>query len=606
MQTGLRLPSRLGFINHIWLDAARRCGPLLTAAIFISVWLALLSVTAHAETKTLTGPFSNTITTRFPTPLPSGGQATSFTTWSGSAVPFAQGSFYVSTAGTYTAQLSGLSTMSSPVAVGAYFLTEEFAPNPAGPSTTPLTSFIVGQQGFPSTIIFSNLTPGVRYNYLLLFSSGTSGTFTLTLSGPGSICLGSTCGDGPSIANALSRTMMQQRANAVTSVSVGDYTHSRLASSLVSGSGDDQNPAPVENAARLGGPRPLDGGQLLLRPTALQATSDVTSADQAGTPDPTSRKPEAQLGFGVSGNVDPNNPGNVRLAFNLDRVRKSDSGKQPLPPGISYLGATEDASPVSRPYNIWSEYRRAYFRDGSVGDRRSGHVSVSSTGVDYLIAPWLIAGVMVQWDWIDLGLTDVLIRSTGSGNGWLAGPYVSMRLTPNVFFDARVAGGKTDNQVTPLGTYEDSFETRRWLVSGELSGQWDFGPWRIKPAAELIYLKDEQKSYASLGGGIVPGQTYELGRLTFGPEIIYRAIVRGDIVIEPFAAIDGVWDFATDGSLTTTGLAVAADEFRGRVELGASIVLPSTAGLQFSGTYDGIGSDNYSSYEGRASLHVPF
>ena len=67
--------------------------------------------------------------------------------------------------------------------------------------------------------------------------------------------------------------------------------------------------------------------------------------------------------------------------------------------------------------------------------------------------------------------------SAVSGQGAMAGPYVSARLTPNIFIDARAAWGLSDNKVNPFGQYQRPFASprRRPLeripMSGRVLGQ---------------------------------------------------------------------------------------------------------------------------------------
>ena len=52
----------------------------------------------------------------------------------------------------------------------------------------------------------------------------------------------------------------------------------------------------------------------------------------------------------------------------------------------------------------------------------------------------------------------------------MAGPYVSARLGPNLYFTGRAAWGISENEVDPFGLYTDDFSTDRWLASAELTG----------------------------------------------------------------------------------------------------------------------------------------
>ena len=99
---------------------------------------------------------------------------------------------------------------------------------------------------------------------------------------------------------------------------------------------------------------------------------------------------------------------------------------------------------------------------------------------------------------------------------------MSTRLSENIFFDARAAWGESDNSINPLGFYTDSFETKRWLVRGNLTGNWNFGDWRLTPSVSVARIEEDQQAYIDSLGISIPGQNLALGRVTFGPEIGYR------------------------------------------------------------------------------------
>ena len=86
-----------------------------------------------------------------------------------------------------------------------------------------------------------------------------------------------------------------------------------------------------------------------------------------------------------------------------------------------------------------------------------------SIGADYVLNRSLLVGTMVQFDSMqqrsNTQMTDV------RGHGWMAGPYATLRLSENVFLQARGAWGRSSNFVSPFLTYTDTFDSERWLVS---------------------------------------------------------------------------------------------------------------------------------------------
>jgi len=157
---------------------------VIVAGVFLVFARAAFGVTIPTPVNWSTGA-----TTQFASPLPFGSVATTFTSYSGVAIPYVTGTFYVGTSGTYSATLT-----STPLSNGIEILTGTFAPS-TGTPTTPLANFFLAEQdGATTTLAAIPLQAGVQYSYLLVFTIGSTGSGTFTLSGPGCLSLGSnTC-----------------------------------------------------------------------------------------------------------------------------------------------------------------------------------------------------------------------------------------------------------------------------------------------------------------------------------------------------------------------------------------------------------------------------
>jgi outer membrane autotransporter protein len=187
----------------------------------------------------------------------------------------------------------------------------------------------------------------------------------------------------------------------------------------------------------------------------------------------------------------------------------------------------------------------------------------------------------------------------------MAGPYMTARLSENLFFDARAAWGESDNTVNPLGFYEDSFDTERWLVRGNLTGNWNFGDWRFTPSVSVARIEEDQQAYIDSLGISIPGQNVALGRVTFGPEIAYRYFASDGSAIEPMVSLQGLWDFEKPDVLTIGDEIVGPDDFRGKVEAGVMFSMPDGASVRATGNYDGIGSNDFRAYGGQLWVNLP-
>jgi outer membrane autotransporter protein len=219
-----------------------------------------------------------------------------------------------------------------------------------------------------------------------------------------------------------------------------------------------------------------------------------------------------------------------RVQMEKDRMAlgAGDGGALPL---------TFESNPA---WDIWVEGRYSGFNDDTANLGRNGHVGLLFVGTDYRITPDVIVGGLVQWDW-SKDEADAITTKV-DGTGWMIGPYLSARVDEHIYVDLRAAWGSSWNDLN-AGAANASFDTTRWLIKGTVSGNWQREQWRVTPSAELAYVKESQEAFTNSAGVFVAGQDVALGRLQFGPEVGYRFAHTPQLLIEPFAAIKGVWDW---------------------------------------------------------------
>ena len=267
-------------------------------------------------------------------------------------------------------------------------------------------------------------------------------------------------------------------------------------------------------------------------------------------------------------------------------------------------------------FDVWVEGHYQTFKSDLGNVEQDGHLGVVYVGADYRVATSVIVGALVQFDWSEDSTEDTEIGV--DGQGWMAGPYLSARLSEHLFFMVRGAWGQSDNTIDPFGSFTDKFDTNRWLVTANLAGNWTYGDFRVTPNLWLKYIEETQDNYVDSMGMAIPSQTVSLGRFSFGPEFGYRYNAADGTVFEPHGSITGIWDFDAPDSLTLTrvtgvgsnvaviGTTVAGiDDFRAKVEGGVLIINPSGAKFRIVGTYDGIGSDDLEAIGAEAWLSFP-
>jgi outer membrane autotransporter protein len=180
-----------------------------------------------------------------------------------------------------------------------------------------------------------------------------------------------------------------------------------------------------------------------------------------------------------------------------------------------------------------------------------------------------------------------------------------VRLPHNLFFQARAAWGQSDNELTIDPGNEDQFDSERWLVKGTLIGRWTSGLWQFQPRASVGYIEEDQESYTNTFDVEIPSTTVSLGQAKAGSQVSYRHRMADGSMLEPSVVFEGIWNFHEDAGQINLDDFVTDGQVRGRAEAGLTLYTEGGVAVGGSISYDGIGSDDYSSVGGRARVKVP-
>jgi Autotransporter beta-domain/HYR domain len=369
---------------------------------------------------------------------------------------------------------------------------------------------------------------------------------------------------------------------------------------------------PTGSASAGGGASGVNGGTASSH--GAQGTSRLSGFAATGSIE-SSRAPltKSQGGNGLHGlSVQARGGNSVHVAASMAQSHQGNRAaeKQRLrqllgEKAYSRLGAGKLVDKQWRPwsFDIWAEGRIAYFKDESGSGETDGHFGVFYIGADYVVNPWLLVGALVQYD--DMKESSITEATRVHGRGWMAGPYATVKLSDNLYFQTRAAWGQSQNDISPFLTYTDTFDTTRWLVRGKLKGVWNFGALRFSPSASVAYIEEHQKSYVDSLNVLIPSQTVSLGQFEFGPEISYTIKQANGTTIVPSFALKGIWNFAESNGAALAGTAAGSAEFRGKAEAGVRFADLGGVSFEFSGAYDGIGDNDYQAVSGRARIVVP-
>ena len=250
-------------------------------------------------------------------------------------------------------------------------------------------------------------------------------------------------------------------------------------------------------------------------------------------------------------------------------------------------------------FDAWFE---AQYKEFDAGADRRGDFGVAYAGVDYLLTPDVLVGALVSFDTME----ETTDTGTVSGDGWMAGPYMTARLAPSLYFDGRLAAGESDNRISPFGVYTDEFPTGRWLSMASLTGEFQRGDWTIRPHASLSYLEERQKSYVDGVGATISGRTVRLGQFKIGPAFTGRFEGAEGRIYSPYLKVDAIYNVGdTTGATPAEANDAEVEGWRARVKAGVSMTTEHGTRLSLGATHAGFGRSDFETWGLTFELSVP-
>ena len=166
--------------------------------------------------------------------------------------------------------------------------------------------------------------------------------------------------------------------------------------------------------------------------------------------------------------------------------------------------------------DVWAEARvsQSEQRIENSGARHDidGNGGTLYLGADYLLQPGL--GGLLQ---LDQYCESYDTLGVGAGeHGVMFGPYASIRLAPDVFFDARAAWGTAENEADTLAGTRLSFDTERQVFRGRLSGNRKLFGLQFTPSVALAMVESRLADPAALTTEGLGEENSVIGRLGLG------------------------------------------------------------------------------------------
>lgn len=255
-------------------------------------------------------------------------------------------------------------------------------------------------------------------------------------------------------------------------------------------------------------------------------------------------------------------------------------------------------------WDLWIKGVITDFDADDANAARKGDAFVLLAGVDYLLRDDVLVGVLVGYDTSDQKIS--ALDSEFDTEGFVVGPYASVRLTEELTFYARAAVGLADHDIR-VGTTTGEFDSERLLLMANLKGTyWDLHPVRLTPNVMVQYVIEDHEAFTDSAGTRIDSQTVELGRLEIGGEVGYRVEMDNGVIVDPYVSLHGLYDFQTEGRVAVSQtVSTKQGTLRARVGGGVTVNFGNGAHAQVGIAYDGIGEDDYEAVSGHARVAIP-
>lgn len=244
-----------------------------------------------------------------------------------------------------------------------------------------------------------------------------------------------------------------------------------------------------------------------------------------------------------------------------------------------------------RQVDVWTQTRVSGLKNEPLKNGEQAYTS--EVGADYRLRPGLLVGGVVQLDSAEKG--NIIPGGSASGQGFMAGPYVAMKLSPNVTMDAKAAWGQADDSVK-VGTSSSDFTTTRRQVKARVKGNWNWSNWRFTPNAAIESRGESANSPTDSSAAEASTE-----RVSVGPRLSRQVDLGDGKKLVPFVHMNSSVD------LDTAGAMLRGNDGEAQKTVGAGVHLSQTDEFNFQATADvddpGNGAD--SNVRGGVKLTIP-
>jgi hypothetical protein len=259
------------------------------------------------------------------------------------------------------------------------------------------------------------------------------------------------------------------------------------------------------------------------------------------------------------------------------------------------------SDPIAR-WSVWfNGIYTSFERSGAAST--DGQTWTVMGGADYKLNARMLIGAALGYE--DQRFNTAFDAGYFRGRGPTLGAYVATLLSPNLIANV-FAGAAFLDYSASNGTATGAYDARRWFISASLLGTWRSGPWRFSPRANVFYASERRDGFTDSIGTVLPGSTVNVGRVSIGPEVGYRHLMFGRMMVEHFAFIALDCDLTSRKGITAAnGIVVTDNTCGGRLGTGVNVLRgPNGMTGRFGISYNSLGRPDQSSWtiEGRTTM----
>lgn len=269
------------------------------------------------------------------------------------------------------------------------------------------------------------------------------------------------------------------------------------------------------------------------------------------------------------------------------------------------LGAAQGTSPTSK-LDFWIDAHMSRYEE-SIEDNgqkisKNGRFGMAYVGADYLVTQNILVGALVQFDHLDETLNDY--EASIRGSGLMAGPYTSVRIAPDLIFDARAAWGTSRNIAESAEDGSFGFDTNRELIRAQLTGNRKFDGFELSPSVSFGLVEENLANGGRFLDGGQDSFTTTTGRFGLGSALSYRIALENGGFLTPKLALSTSWDTHDFEDLNAL-FGAFSNGAGAKAEAGFTLSHANGFDLQASGSLEGIGEHDFAAWSTKLSLTTP-